>query len=280
MATPQQAQLIAVEPLGAVARLLRFAAPLQGPLHFRGGQYLIVDTGLLRADGRPVKRAYSLLAADRELDGFQLAARRIGAGKGSQYMNEILPAALLTFSGPWGRWHAEAGALQESATPKHDADPGAALIFVTDTAITAALGLLRGQGFASHLHRTRLIWAAESESYFLPLDRIKRMLPEACGGFEYRYLPPAGTPQRADHAQDLFSEILGRAPRNASIPTSLWLAGDGIVVDALAACWQAHGFPEESLHREYFFNRVRTASPPAALGTQADADSPRDARQA
>src|SRR5437016_2860919 len=71
----------------ADARLLDLAVVGDEPLGFRGGQYIIVDSGLVLPSGKAAKRAYSILSADAEQTRFQLAVKRIPGGLASGFLH-------------------------------------------------------------------------------------------------------------------------------------------------------------------------------------------------
>src|SRR2546430_11598950 len=103
MAVVKTARLVAAENVGPKTR--HFALEAEGdPLGFAGGQYLIVDSGIVLAGGKIAKRAYSIVSADAEQTRFELAVRRQDPGPGSGYMHELALGATIKFSGPWGKF--------------------------------------------------------------------------------------------------------------------------------------------------------------------------------
>jgi ferredoxin-NADP reductase len=234
MALPRFATVTAVEPLGPDTRLLQLALRDDEPLGFAGGQYVIVDTGLVAPTGKAVKRAYSLLSADGDQRRFTLASKRLPAGPGSGYMHELLPGAQVKFSGPWGK-------LRPAERP------GRVLVLATDTGVTAALGLLQGQAFAPLLSRTRFVWLRPEASYFLPDALVRARLPGALAAAEIGDLPPIGHPERVPHARALVTPdlpLLGQA----------FVAGDGAINYALLDDLVAAGVPATRDSLESFFN--------------------------
>src|SRR5204863_5578748 len=115
------AQLVAASEPVAGTRLLELEA--SEPLGFTGGQYIIVDTGLVLPNGKAVKRAYSIMSAEGEQRRLRLAVTRIPGGPGSAFLHEAPVGTTLKFSGPWGKL-------------MPDGSGGATAMLATDTGIT------------------------------------------------------------------------------------------------------------------------------------------------
>ena len=79
MATPKTARVISAEWIGTETRLIGLELP--EPLGYVGGQYIIVDSGLVLDNGKEAKRAYSILSTDTEQTRLQLAVMRIPGGR-------------------------------------------------------------------------------------------------------------------------------------------------------------------------------------------------------
>ena len=178
------------------------------PLGFKGGQYVIVDAGVKLPNGKQAKRAYSILSADSEQGSFQLAAKDLG-GPASGYLNRVEAGAAVPFSGPWGKFWAPEGM------------GGTSLVFVTDTAITAGLGLVRGLNFRGPAH---LAWFVEGPDYFLPPDWVWALLQEGVT-LEILPAPAVDHPDRLPAARAAFAAL-----RERLMPAQVFLAGDGAVI--------------------------------------------------
>jgi ferredoxin-NADP reductase len=74
-------------------------------LVLKGGKYIIVHTGLENAEGKLIKRAYSLFAVKTEARQFFLAAAPVKDGMAACYLASRETGDTLRFSGPWGRFH-------------------------------------------------------------------------------------------------------------------------------------------------------------------------------
>ncbi len=105
MAEMRQAKVIA--RLGAEGEAAALALELDGhpELVLKGGKYIIVHTGLENAEGKIIKRAYSLFAVKPEARQFFLAAVPVSNGAASHYLASLQTGDMLRFSGPWGRFH-------------------------------------------------------------------------------------------------------------------------------------------------------------------------------
>jgi ferredoxin-NADP reductase len=239
MAVPRFATVTAVDSFGDDTRL--FTLQLPEPLGFCGGQYLIVDTGLVAASGKAIKRAYSLLSADTDQRQVALASKRLPDGPGSGYLHARQPGDPIKFSGPWGKLR-----------PAPDR-VGPTLVLATDTGVTAAIGLLCGQSFAPLLPHARFLWLRTDPRYFLPEGFVRARLPAGLASAEIGLLPPIGHPERIAHVR---AQVAGDLPRLAQA----FIAGDGAVNYALLDDLTAAGLPATRDNLESFFNMPQKAT--------------------
>ncbi|WP_437485682.1 FAD-dependent oxidoreductase [Sorangium sp. So ce1014] len=224
-------------PLGHGARLLRVERVDGAELGFAGGQYVIINTGVTLPGGKLAKRAYSLLSSDAEQRAVELAVKRIGAGPGSNVLNDLPVGAELEWSGPWGKLRLPPGFS------------GRALVIATDTGITAALGIARSAA-AAGAAQLDLLWLVESEDDFLSEPFVRERLPAPVRLSVARDLPPVGHPERPARACALVSELhLAAGPYDAVL-----CAGDGAVLYPLRDRLTSLGAPEGSVLLESFFN--------------------------
>jgi ferredoxin-NADP reductase len=235
MAAPSYATVQAIETFAPDVRALVLAP--EAPLGFVGGQFIIVDSGLVAPSGKAIKRAYSILSADADQGTFVLASKRLGAGLGSNYMHGLAVGDRIKFSGPWGKLLPPAKVA------------GRTLVLATDTGITATLGLLQAVRFAPFLRQTRFIWLRTDPSYFLPEDFVRARLPAALGSVEIDLLPPIDHPARLPHIQALLGA--DRAPGRFA---HIFIAGDGTVNYALLDEYVAGGVVATRDNVESFFN--------------------------
>lgn len=235
MATVRTARLIEREASGDGA-LLRFAM-LDGPLGFRGGQYVIVDTGLLLADGKKRKRAYSLSSSDEAQETFELGVYPVAGGLGAAHMLSLSLGDELSFSGPWGK-----------LVPPAAEVGGKVWVIATDTGITAALGLVRGAGYAPALARTTLAWWSAGPDYFLSRSIVEARLPPSLPLREAR-LPLPASPERPLAVTAHLAALLEEAE-----PAAVYVTGDGHVPLQVRAFLDAHGLSDVPVQTENFFH--------------------------
>jgi ferredoxin-NADP reductase len=243
MATPRFARLTAATELGPDTRLLDLTIVADEPLGFLGGQYLIVDSGLVLPNGKAAKRAYSILSSDTDQRRIQVAVKRIPGGLGSGFLHEAAVGAEIKFSGPWGKMLPAEGAS------------GATLVLATDTGITAALGLLRGRGFAPLVPRTTFLWLRTGRDYFLPDELVRSHLPASLVDVRIDALPPIDHPERLPWVRSLLGDLLrpGRLGQ-------AFIAGDGAVNYALLDDLVAAEVPATRDSVESFFNMPKRSA--------------------
>ncbi len=237
MAQQKTAALIGSELLGPDTRLLSLGMS-DSDLGFIGGQYIIVDSGIVIAGDKIAKRAYSVISTDKDQRQFRLAVRRIGNGPGSNFMHNLRPGAELKFSGPWGKFTAEPGIEDDN------------FICATDTGITAALGLLESRAMQSMRDRTRVLWLAESDNYFLPFQFvIEKFNRIGIRNFSVVKVPPI-----ADSARELRTQQLVEAVVAEELPGRAYLCGDGAVAYMAQERLVSLGLSLDSIRIECFFN--------------------------
>src|SRR6266567_602097 len=100
MAIAKIARLVSVADAAGDTRHLTLEMVDPPALDFVGGQYVIVDSGIVLPSGKAVKRAYSILSADDDQARFELAVMRLPSGPGSGFLHEQPVGAEIRFSGP------------------------------------------------------------------------------------------------------------------------------------------------------------------------------------
>jgi len=223
----------------ASSRWLQFDVTDQRPFSFHGGQYLIVDTGLVLSDGKPRRRAYSMVSHDVSTRHFELGVFKLAGGLGCTLLNQLALGAELRFSGPWGKLRA----------PTADAR-GPIWIIATDSGASAALGLCRGQHFERHLRRTRLQVWTPAPHYFLDHAFIRGQAA-ACSDLEFRTLGPIGSDRRLAEIKAWTTQLLAQG-----LPEHVYLLGDGQVTRPLLQLLTARGIEPARIQVETFFNHV------------------------
>lgn len=212
------------------------------PLPFRGGQYVIIDTGLKLADGRARKRAYSMLSVDSDAQRFELGVCRLPGGEAAEYLWSLPLGATIRFSGPWGKLHVP------EALPEQ---PGPVWVIATDSGASAALGLVRSQAFAPLTERAAL-WHFRSErDAFLRDDFVRERVPAGMR-FESAPLAAVHAPLRAAELTHFLTQRLHAEPR----PAQVYLCGDGALARLATQQLMAAGVPEGLIQSESFFNHA------------------------
>jgi hypothetical protein len=236
MAAAKTARVVAATTIGSDTRLLELEAA--EPLGFVGGQYIILDSGLVASNGKAVKRAYSLMTSDADQGRVRLAVQRIPNGPGSDFVHGLVAGAKISFSGPWGKFY-----LRENDVP------GTTLILSTDTGITAALGLIQAARFTPLLAETIFMWLRPSPEYFLPDDFVRAMIPTGCRQIRIEPLPPVDHPDRLPRARMVLRQVLSRGGI-----VRAFISGDGAVNLVLLADLVSAGVPASKDNVESFFN--------------------------
>lgn len=235
MAAAKGATLLRAENLSSTARW--FEVESDEPLGFAGGQYVIVDSGLVRPNGKAAKRAYSLLTSDSQQSRFELCAQRIDDGMVSGYLSQLRQGARLVFSGPWGKCRPQGS------------EAASTLVVASDTGITAALGLLNGVAMAQSLSRTRLLWVRAPEPRFVSESFVLERLPRQLGGHHFSLCAPIGHSDRLSLATEIVERAVAEDP-----PERAFACGDGDIGYHLMPRLQALGVHIDRTCLESFFN--------------------------
>lgn len=215
-------------------------------LGFVGGQYIIVDSGKLRDNGKPGKRAYTMLSADRNQRRLQFAVQRLPKGLCSGYMNDLTPGDGVKFSGPWGKFKwPETESFQ--GTDPTTTEP--TLVVASDTGITAALGFLSAVRMASSLSVTQLLWLRTEPNDFVSDEFVRDLLPAGLKGHTFLPCPAVGSKDRLAYAQQILSEMFAHTR-----PKRAYLCGDGDLNFGLMKDFEAIGVSVARDQVESFFN--------------------------
>jgi ferredoxin-NADP reductase len=245
MAIARAAQIESTRFFGPRARVLDLALVDEDCLGFVGGQYVIVDTGVLLPNGKRAKRAYSILSCDQEQRRFRIAIRKLDPGPGSSVLHALPEGSTVHFSGPWGKYVAPPSVH------------GPVLVFATDTGITAALGLVRGLAFTSVLQMqdVRIVWYLRSDDDFVSVDYVHAELGSAASRLSVEPGLAVGHPERAVHARDATFRHLDPAANIA------FLSGDGDVIYPLRDALVSTGMTGDQICLEAFFNNPAKKAP-------------------
>jgi|CZKU01.1.fsa_nt_gi ferredoxin-NADP reductase len=244
MAVPKTARVVGSREIAPGTKVLDLALADGTDIGFRGGQYVIVNTGVTLPEGKLAKRAYSFFSHDTEQRRVQIAVKRLDGGPGSGAMHDAPVGTELSFSGPWGKLYPEGQA-------------GRTLVLATDTGITAALGLARSSGFAALAPEADVYWYVTSPAYFLPEAFVHGELAGVPVRFHIEQALPPHHPERLAHVQ----AIVGRHITARGLPASAFFAGDGAVIHPIRDHLVALGVPGEHARLEAFFNNPARKAP-------------------
>ncbi|WP_141732002.1 FAD-binding oxidoreductase [Oligoflexus tunisiensis] len=221
MAEHRQARVLA--NLSDESRGALLALELEGhpDLVLKGGRYIIVHTGLENAEGKIVKRAYSLFAVKPGTQKFFLAAAPVAAGVASHYLGSLQEGDRLTFTGPWGRFHWPAEAREKKVV---------AAAF--GSGITGILGYLASVPADCAVD---LYWYKDEQG-LLPAAMVRECLSEA----------------HAMHERSLSDDPL-RDLQNAGPEQRFVAAGEGHRIERCLNFLRAKGLIEDQLQSEIFY---------------------------
>ena len=238
MAETKRARVVKIQQWQADVCHLTCAMAEPSSLGFKGGQYIIINSGKLLANGKLGKRAYSILSMDNQQDHFELAIKKIVNGIGSNFMHDLKVGDTFEFSGPWGQYHS-GHLVQEERV----------LCIATDTGVTAALGLFRSQVLKPFLGMSKLLWFVSSKNYFIPTDLVPA---------DTILCPMVKDESRIPFILEQVQHFVGQ-----KVFTKIYLSGDGIVLRTLKEQLLATGqYVQEQVFVESFFHHesLKTAA--------------------
>ncbi len=215
-------------------------------LGFKGGQYIIINSGRLLPNGKLGKRAYSILSSDKEQERFELVVKEIPSGVGSGFVHELKENDVFEFSGPWGKYQ-----IPENSSAER------ILCIATDTGITAALGLLKGKAAEPWLDGSKLVWFVSASDYFLPPQEVRSRLPQAVSAEIISSTPEIKDPQRLTFVEEKISGTVSKG-----MWTKIYLSGDGLIIRHLKVRFLEVGYQPEQIFTESFFHHesLKTAT--------------------
>src|SRR5262249_15470953 len=142
-----------------------------------GGKYIIVHTGLVRAE-KAIKRAYSLMPGEAGEGQAELAVKRIGDGAFALHGAE--PGTTFTFSGPWGKLIPEEGLAERS------------LLVATDTGVTSALGVVEQAARRGRATGLAVLWLTARGETFLSPDSVRARIERTGARLSAVEIPDVG----------------------------------------------------------------------------------------
>lgn len=230
MAEPRQARVLvnlADQTRGALLALQLESHP---ELVLQGGKYIIINTGLENTDGKLIKRAYSLFAVKPEEQQFFLAAEPVTDGIASRYLRSLQSGDVITFSGPWGRFHWPAEAREKTV-----------IAAAFGSGITGILGYLTS---VPDDCRVELYWYKDVNGGLLSDETVQ----ECAQGFELQIHHRTMTD---DPILDL---------QNAAFEARYIAAGEGIRVERFLDFLRERGVPEDRKQSEVFYRSTQDLS--------------------
>jgi ferredoxin-NADP reductase len=245
---PATLRIVHAENVAPSTRVLEIERVDGAPFLSIGGKYIIVNTGVVLAEGKLAKRAYSLMPVAATSARCRLAVKRLGDGPGSNALHAAALGSEFSFSGPWGKLVPEGG-LADSA-----------LFIATDTGITSALGVAEQAHAAGGRAPLEVLWLRSEDETFLGVERVRDWVEAAGARFVHAVIPKACAPDRAVAAwAHAGARVLEMAPR------VLLGAGDGAIVHPLRERFPLESSGVREVRIECFFhNPERKISGPTS----------------
>lgn len=239
MAQPKTARVISTRELTETVREVRFRMIDPVELGYESGKYVILTTSVMKEDGKPVKRAYSIASPPDDQAEFSICVKKIPDGPGSGYIHSIRIGDTVTFSGPWGKFFLP-DPLQ----------PAARFVFVASGAgISAVYGHLSILArLASWRGAASLCWGLRRMSELYWREELSALKSQSGGriGAEVFFSDEPG------------GKLLSESYRDGDIAVDpaahYYLAGNGRMIEPVAEKLKASGVPEEKILKEIYFN--------------------------
>jgi ferredoxin-NADP reductase len=223
MAEMRQAKVLAKVAAAEHGAILAFELDGHPELVLKGGKYIIIHTGLENADGKIIKRAYSLFAVKPESGQFFLAVAPVVDGVASHYLASLEPGDSLRFSGPWGRFHWPEGAQEKKV-----------IAAAFGSGITGILGYLAS---VPKDYEVELLWYQDAPGGLVTDAMVRECLAQTHMKVYVRSMKE--DPLNDFQAVNLTSRFVA--------------AGEGQRVDRVFAYLRELGVSEEQLQSEIFY---------------------------
>jgi len=243
---PKKAKVISREMLNGST--VRLTCQMMEPeeLGFRGGQYIIVNSGIVMDNGKLGKRAYSIISSDSDQKCFEVIVKKIGNGVGSNFIHSINIDDMFEFSGPWGKTKPIEGQINDRSI----------CCIATDTGITSFLGLLKGKAYLNSLKQADIFWMTSEIDYFIPYDLLKTWLPEYCTSQLIPSLSTVGNEHRWEQCVERLEKL-----NLYTHYDKVYLSGDGNVLGPIEQWFLAKGYKEEEIVKESYFHHESLKAP-------------------
>lgn len=204
---------------------------------FRGGRYIILNSGLPLEGDKTIKRAYSILDCDPDTRRVTIGIKALEHGAASRYMSDARVGQRFSYSGPWGKLELPAGGEDK------------VLLLASYTGITALLGLLRE--VKADTPALDFLWYRPDSSYFLD-DAFAREAAEKRGiALTILGCPAAHDPEQEAFFRRELESCMARPYQRAL------LAGDGKVNRLARSFLEDRGLAATEILEEVFFNKAK-----------------------
>ncbi len=244
MAIAKTAELIRVSPQNDESSLLEFHVAADDFSRFQGGRYIILDTGLRLDDEKTIKRAYSVVSADRLNRKITIRIKPISNGYASRHMASAATGSIFSFSGPWGKLE-----LPHEDSPDYSLCRCVVLI-ASYTGVSALIGILNEISLSPFA--IDLIWYRPSQSYFIEDETVIGLAREKRVKLAIVDCPRVEDPDQ----QDFFAKDL--SDRLAKPYDLALMAGDGKVNRIARVLLEDQGLGSDKIIEEIFFNKAKS----------------------
>ena len=239
--SPGTLRVVRTEPAGSATRLLDVERADGSPFVATAGKYIIVHTGVTLPNGKPVKRAYSLMPSPLRPGRCRLAVKRLGDGPGSNALHRAAAGAEFFFSGPWGKLVPAAGLAER------------AFFVATDTGITSALSVAEDRAWANG--ELDVLWLCTKDDAFLDVAAVRSRIEARGASFSHAVIPPVSAEGRDGAAWELIeARVASRGPE------LLLAAGDGAIVHPLCGRFAGGASGIRDVRIECFFHNPEQKS--------------------
>ena len=238
MAAPRTAKLIAKQRLTENVHELTFEMIDPAELGYDSGKYIIVATDVLKENGTPVKRAYSIASPPEDQGMFKLCFKLIPGGVATNFLVNLHAGDEIRFSGPWGKnFHLPA-----------EIDPVQSFCFVgSGTALSAVHGhLWRLARDSSWRGRARFYWGLRRKADLYHAEAVAALAGDSRFRVEILYSDEPGGKMLDRAFEEGACEIEPRALH--------YLAGNGNMIESVTQTLSAHGVDVDRIFKEIYFS--------------------------
>ncbi len=212
------------------------------PFHFEAGQYISIIIPGAGANGKDLRRAYSI-ASTPEARPVELCVKIVDGGPGSNYLNNLRAGETFRGYAPYGDF------TYETPSNKH-------VCFIsTGTGIAPFRSMMLSQRYAANPPKSALCLLGirdEKEVLYegdiLPYGKWVACVSQPKGewnGFRGRV---------TDYLRSLGNDF-------PWMETEYYLCGAGQMIDEVRALLTERGVPKEAVHREIYFKQPKTPTP-------------------